>query len=114
VIKRDTKSLFEYLPLQSGRAAAILSKYSIDKQHVDSIVYVEGEKTYLRSTAILKILLRLGRGWQILYFFMIIPRYFRDAIYSFIARKRFRWFGKRENCYIPLQNDFSGNKLNEE
>ena len=101
VVKRDLKSLFAYLPLQSGRAAAILAKYSIDKQHFDSLVYLEGEKIYLRSTAILRILLKLGRGWQFLYFLIIIPRPLRDFIYNVIARYRYRWFGRRKSCLIP-------------
>jgi predicted DCC family thiol-disulfide oxidoreductase YuxK len=105
IIKRDKRNSFSYLPLQSELAAGLISTLPQSKQHADSIVYAEGEKIYLRSTAVLKILRRLGRGWQLFYMFMLIPRPLRDFVYNIVSRYRIRWFGRHVSCYIPDQTD---------
>lgn len=110
VIRRDRKNKFSYLSLQSEQGAAFLSEMSKDKQYADSIVYHDGENFYQRSTAVLKILLRLKRGWQFFYIFMLVPRVLRDLVYDFIARKRYHWFGRRKECFIPENNSYYSKK----
>lgn len=101
VIRRDRKNKFSYVSLQSEQGAALISEMAKDKQYADSIVYYDGENFYQRSTAVLKILRRLKRGWQFFYIFMLVPRVLRDLVYNFIARNRYDWFGRRNDCYIP-------------
>ncbi|MDT8392405.1 MAG: DCC1-like thiol-disulfide oxidoreductase family protein [Bacteroidales bacterium] len=101
VIRRDRENKFTYLSLQSEQGAALISEMAKDKQYADSIVYHEGENFYQRSTAVLKILRRLKRGWQFFYVFMLVPRFLRDLVYDFIAKNRYAWFGRRNECYIP-------------
>jgi predicted DCC family thiol-disulfide oxidoreductase YuxK len=62
---------------------------------------VEGDKMYRKSTAALKVARQLVGIWKLLYAFMIIPPFIRDAVYSVIAKNRYKWFGKREACMIP-------------
>jgi predicted DCC family thiol-disulfide oxidoreductase YuxK len=59
------------------------------------------DKVYFRSTAVLKILKQVGRGWQFFYVFMLVPKPIRDWVYDFVARNRYKWFGKRDVCMIP-------------
>ncbi len=67
----------------------------------DSVALLTGDKVYFRSTAVLKILKRVGRGWQCFYIFMLVPKPIRDWVYDFVARNRYKWFGKRDVCMIP-------------
>lgn len=100
VIKHDRKSKFRFASLQSEQGMSILSGHSINKQNTDSIVYVDEKGIYLRSTAVFRILKKLGGGWQLLYAFIIIPPCLRDPLYDLVARHRHRWFGRKDHCPI--------------
>ena len=108
VIKHDRRKNFLFVPLQSESAAKFLSELPQDKQHADSIVYAEGKKIYFRSSAVLKILNRMGGVWKLFYVFILIPRPLRDYIYNLIARYRMNWFGRNVSCYIPGHEDIPG------
>ena len=101
VIKRDQKARFNYASLQSPYAAGLFKKLNFDASKTDSIVLYENETIYVRSTAALKIARHLDGLWFLLYGFIIVPAFLRDAIYDFIAKKRYQWFGKKEHCEIP-------------
>ena len=66
-----------------------------------SFFLVENGKIYDRSTAALKVLRKLNGLWKLLYAFIIIPKFIRDAVYDFIAKNRYRWFGRKDECMIP-------------
>jgi predicted DCC family thiol-disulfide oxidoreductase YuxK len=68
---------------------------------LDSIVLVEGDRTFRRSTAALRISRRLNGFWPLMYGFIVIPRFLRDAVYDWIAKNRYRWFGKADQCRLP-------------
>jgi len=101
IIRRDPKEKFKFAALQSDAGQRLLSKYNIPNQQVDTFILITGEKYYSRSTAALHVAKILGRGWQLFYFFIIIPRPARDWIYQLIARTRYTIFGKRTTCMIP-------------
>jgi predicted DCC family thiol-disulfide oxidoreductase YuxK len=104
VIPRDSDGYFRFAPLSSEAAAHVLST-ARDARHggplVDSIVLVEDGVAHVRSAAALRIARRLGFPWVLGYGLMIVPRPFRDAIYDLVARRRYRWFGRRETCMVP-------------
>lgn len=100
VIKHDRSNRYRFAPLQSEVAANALRGICIHKQNPDSIVYLENEKIYQRSDAVLHVLKNLDGGWKLLYVFMIIPPFIRDSLYDIVARNRFRWFGRNENCSV--------------
>ncbi len=101
VIKHDKEKKFSFVSLQSASGKSLLDSVHYNKQDIDSIVYLENEKVYLRSTAVLKILKKLGKGWQILYVFAIIPAFIRDPVYDLLARFRYKLFGRRKTCALP-------------
>jgi predicted DCC family thiol-disulfide oxidoreductase YuxK len=104
IIPRDPAGYFRFAALSSEAAARVLSN-ARDARHegplVDSIVLVEDGGVYVRSTAALRIARRLEFPWFLGYGLVIVPRFFRNAIYDFIARHRLRWFGRRETCIVP-------------
>ena len=101
VIKRDPKANFRFASLQSDLAKQLLPKGLSEDDNLQSIVMLSGDTIYTRSTAALRVAKKLGGLWPVLYSFMLIPKFLRDAVYDFIARNRYKWFGKKDECMIP-------------
>jgi len=103
VIKRDKKDIFRFAPLQSDIGKKMVDERGIDTSTVDSIILVEPNIAYYtKSSAAIEIANDLGGIWQILNVFTyILPVSVRDWIYDFIARNRYKWFGKKEHCMVP-------------
>jgi len=103
IIKKDKKQHFLFASLQSDAAQDILLQFQLKNSDFDSIIFIENGKIYQKSTAILKISTYLGGLWKLNYGFIIIPKFIRDTIYSFIAKNRYKWFGKKNVCMIPTK-----------
>ncbi|KAB7530800.1 DUF393 domain-containing protein [Flagellimonas olearia] len=102
VIKRDKKDIFRYTALQSEVGQKMIEERGIDTSQVDSIILIEpGVAYYTKSDAALEIGQSFGGGWKLLAIFTWLPKPFRDAMYDFVARNRYKWFGKQESCMIP-------------
>ena len=102
IIDRDPVAHFRFAPLQSAYARDLLSQQGIQAQHQpDSILLVEGTFIYQESTAVLRIARRLRWPWAWVYGAIILPRPVRDLVYRWIARHRYRWFGKSDACRVP-------------
>ena len=105
VIKRDTKDIFRFVALQSGKAEELTSSFSIDASKLDTFILIEGEKFFTKSTAALMICKKLNGLIKILSLFIILPKIFRDFIYDLVAKNRYKFFGKKESCRIPTEAD---------
>jgi len=103
LIDRDSKKRFRFASLQSDIGQKIVKKFNLATIEVYTIILVEGEKCYTKSTAVLRIAKMLKAPWPILFGFIIIPRFFRDALYNIISKRRYRWFGKMDKCRIPTE-----------
>lgn len=103
IFKRDRKQVFHFASIQGNTAQMLLKPECIDA--LESIVYVDEEGCFQRSAAVLKILVRLGGFYQVFGIFRIVPRFISDFVYDFIARHRYRWFGKREACRVPTPQE---------
>lgn len=101
VIERDRKNYFKFAALQSDFAINKLSNYSLQVKQGDSFVLLENGKVYEQSTAALRVAKRLNGLWLLLYVFIIIPPFIRNWVYKFIARNRYKWFGRQETCWVP-------------
>jgi predicted DCC family thiol-disulfide oxidoreductase YuxK len=101
ILKRERGDVFRFASLQSEYAQSLLEERGIRDEAPDSIVLFEEDRYYCRSTAALRIARKLRCFWPLLYAFIIIPRFIRDPLYDWIARNRYRWFGKRSACYVP-------------
>lgn len=99
-IRHNSKRNLRYTPLQSTTGKGILAKFNIP-QAVDSLVFIEKDKAFIYSTAALKICKYLNYPFKILYVLTIVPQFIRDYFYQFIAKNRYKWFGKKEQCMIP-------------
>lgn len=103
IINHDTNNYFLFAPLQSEKANELLSEFNIDSNQTSSFVLIENNRIYLKSTAALKCALRLNKLYPLLYIFIIVPPFLRNTVYNFIARNRYKWFGKKDSCMIPSE-----------
>jgi predicted DCC family thiol-disulfide oxidoreductase YuxK len=101
VLKRDKKKEFFFGSLQGYAGQDYLKKYQLPSNTFNSFLLIEGERIYTRSTAALRTAKHLGGGWPLLYGFIIVPKFIRDAVYNLIAKNRYRWFGQKEACWLP-------------
>ncbi|MCK0159653.1 thiol-disulfide oxidoreductase DCC family protein [Allomuricauda sp. F6463D] len=102
VIKRDKKDLFRYAALQSDIGQQLVAQRHIDTLTIDSIILIEpGVAYYTKSDAALEIAKDLGGLWKLTAIFAWIPTSVRNVIYDFVAKNRYKWFGKKESCMIP-------------
>lgn len=101
VIKRDNSDVFRFAPLQEHSGILLLKKYAIDPQKLDTIILIENDRVYLKSTAALRISKKMSNLWPLLYVCIVLPKFLRDAVYDYIAKNRYAWFGKNDQCMIP-------------
>jgi predicted DCC family thiol-disulfide oxidoreductase YuxK len=102
VIKHDKKNVFMFTALQSEAGQQIIKKYNIDTNKVDSVLlYTPKNGIDSKSTAALKIANDLGFPQSIMTVFFIIPPFIRNWVYDYIAKHRYKWYGKKESCMIP-------------
>ena len=102
VIKYDTKNTFLFTALQSEKGKEIINQLGIDISKIDSIILYEPGVSYeVKSTAALKIMNDFGGIWSLSQLFLILPEGFRNYVYDYIAKNRYKWFGKKETCMIP-------------
>jgi predicted DCC family thiol-disulfide oxidoreductase YuxK len=101
IIKRDNNKYFRFTSLQSDFAKIILRPSQLSENNFSSIILWEDGKIYTQSAAALRITKHLSGGWKLLFALIIIPAFIRNYMYSIIARHRYRWFGKKEKCWIP-------------
>jgi len=101
VLKQDKKGVFRFAPLQSEAGQRILRQYNLPIKDFESFVLIDAGKVYKKSAASLRVLNNLAWYWKVSQIFWIVPRFIRNAIYDFIAKNRYKWFGKKEECMIP-------------
>jgi predicted DCC family thiol-disulfide oxidoreductase YuxK len=101
VMEKDSRNYFVFAPLQSETGRELLARHQIDPLATDSIVLIENDQAYTKSTAALRIAKRLKGAYPLLYGAIIIPPFLRNIIYDYVARNRYKWFGKKDACMIP-------------
>jgi predicted DCC family thiol-disulfide oxidoreductase YuxK len=101
VIARDPGGRFRFASLQSDAAPQLVGSRLAGAERPDSIVLVDGARVFTRSAAALRIFRGLRFPWPILSALIVIPPPIRDFVYDFVAKRRYRWFGKRDACMVP-------------
>ncbi len=101
IVKHDPAARFYFASLQSAAGQQLLQQYALPLQDFNSFILLDGERVYTKSTAALKVAKKLNGPVKMLYGFIIVPAFIRNAVYAFIAKNRYRWFGKKEECMLP-------------
>lgn len=111
IIKHDPTAIFKFSSLQSETGKNLLSKYNFSSPGLDSFILIQNNVIYSRSTAALIVAKQLKGAIKLLYGFIIVPPFIRNGVYKFIARNRYKWFGKKESCLVP-SSDMQARFLN--
>lgn len=101
VIAHDTERRIRLASVQSPQGQALLAWAGLSTEQFDSVVLIEGQRLSLRSTAFIRLMAQLPAPWRWLRLLQWIPRPLRDWDYSYIARHRYRWFGRYDVCLLP-------------
>lgn len=101
LIRADRKGRLRFAALQSEAGQRLLAEYGLPQKDFDSFVLIENGKAWNRSTAMLHLLHYLPWWWQPARLGWLLPRALRDGLYNWVARNRYRWFGRRDACMIP-------------
>lgn len=99
LVRHDHKHVLRFASLQGKIALELLGPGAGEK--LASVVFYKNGSTSTESSAVIQILSQLGGPWRALLILSVIPSFLRDPIYRFVARNRYRWFGKRETCRLP-------------
>lgn len=105
IIKRDPTKKFIFASLQSTLASEILDPLQFSVKELLTLVLLKDGRVYTRSNAALEICRNLSGLWPLCYGFKIVPLFLRDAVYRWISKNRYKWFGMRNQCRIPSQDE---------
>jgi len=101
VIRRDPDGHIHFASLQSEAGQALAAEAGLPTDDLTTAVLYHEGRFYLKSDMALEVARLLGGLWSVLYVFKLVPGSVRNALYDWVARNRYRWFGKRESCMIP-------------
>ncbi|MGI4884615.1 MAG: thiol-disulfide oxidoreductase DCC family protein [Janthinobacterium lividum] len=103
VIRHDAAGRFRFAALQSDAGRALLAAHGAPPVAPvpESVLLVANGRVYARSAAVLRIAQGLGWPWRLAAAGWAVPGPWRDALYRFVARRRYRWFGRQASCLLP-------------
>ena len=106
VIRHDARGQFRFAALQSAAGQALLAAHAqpltpAALANPVSVLLVADSRVYSHSAAVLRIAGLLGGVWRLAAVGWLLPGPWRDALYRFVARHRYRWFGRQESCWLP-------------
>ncbi|MBL0355804.1 MAG: thiol-disulfide oxidoreductase DCC family protein [Chitinophagaceae bacterium] len=100
-IKCDKKNRIKFAALQSEAGRQLAKQYGLPENDLRTFLLIENRKVYSRSTAALRVCRLLPGMWPLCYGFIIVPAFIRNGIYDLVAKHRYKWFGRRDQCMIP-------------
>jgi predicted DCC family thiol-disulfide oxidoreductase YuxK len=103
VMRRDPDARLRFEPLESGLARRLVRDRAGHEPPADSILLLEEGELYQRSDAVLRIASHLRFPWPAIALLRVVPRPLRDAVYDYVARNRYCWFGRKQTCPAPDQ-----------
>lgn len=105
VLRHDHARHFRLASMQKEVGASLYRRFGIDPSDPESMIVVEGDHLLRDSDAVLAIYAGLGWPWKAVFLLRIVPRFLRDPVYRWLARNRYRIFGRRETCWVPRPED---------
>ena len=101
VIENDERNLFQFASLQSDFGQKFLRKNNFSQDEFNSMILIDGDRFYTQSDAALRIGKELKGIYKISGALLWIPKFIRNFVYEIIAKNRYKWFGKKESCWLP-------------
>ncbi|HSW12818.1 MAG TPA: thiol-disulfide oxidoreductase DCC family protein [Solimonas sp.] len=101
IIRRDPQARFRFAAMQSTAGSLLMTRNGIDPQNPATFLYVENGRGYTDTDAIFRVIAQLTGPWPLLRVLRVVPPFIRDPLYRFLARNRYRWFGRHGTCQVP-------------
>lgn len=101
IIDRDPKFNYMFSSLQSDYGKEMIKNYALNEKSLNTVVFIQNGKVFTKSSAVLKIAKSLKFPWFLISIFLIFPKFLRDWVYDFVAKNRYKWFGKQKECRMP-------------
>ncbi|MDD3458538.1 MAG: thiol-disulfide oxidoreductase DCC family protein [Weeksellaceae bacterium] len=101
IIRNDSKNIFKFASLQSDYGQKFLKENSLESTEFKSIILIDGNRYYTKSTAALRIGKELKGIYRLSILMLIVPKFIRDFVYDIISKNRYKWFGKQDSCWLP-------------
>jgi predicted DCC family thiol-disulfide oxidoreductase YuxK len=105
ILKHDRRARYRLASIQSPAGAALCRRFGLDPADPETLLLVDGDRALRNSDAILAIWRGLGWPWRAAAALAIVPRTLREPLYLWVARNRYRLFGRRETCWLPSAAD---------
>lgn len=104
VIKHDRDKIYKFCSIQSDTGKKITKQFLRGTDELKTIIFIDGNRLYIKSTAALYIVKNLSGVWSFLFVFVSIPKFIRNFIYDIVAKNRYKWFGKADKCMAPSKD----------
>lgn len=101
IIRKNKKKNIQLASLQGSHGQAFLKENNFDANEFSSLVYVVKGKIYTKSSGALRITKQLKGLWPLMICFLIVPKFIRDGVYNYVAKNRYKWYGKKTSCWLP-------------
>ena len=101
ILKNENSKDLYFASLQSESGQRLQKQYDINTNRLDSIVYIENGKHFIKSKAIYKVSTNLKKPWSAIFYLSFIPSFIGDFLYDIVAKNRYNLFGKNESCWLP-------------
>jgi len=101
VLRHDSAGHFRLASMQGEVGAGLYRRFGIDPANPETLIVVAGDRVQRDSDAVIAIWAGLDHPWNLLALFRVVPRWLRDPVYRFVARHRYRLFGRRQSCWLP-------------
>jgi predicted DCC family thiol-disulfide oxidoreductase YuxK len=103
IIKQDKKKQFSFAALQSKYAQDALQSHKLNASELQSVVFILNNRVYTKSDAAIEIGKQLGGLWFLVGCLKVFPLGFRNLVYDFTGKNRYKWFGKKDSCMVPSE-----------
>lgn len=107
LVRHDRKRRLRYASLQSEIGQQVLREAGLPATEFGSFLYLDRGRLHMRSSGAIRVAMRLGGWWTLMGVFLIVPPFIRNAVYDWVARNRYRWFGTRGTCRVPTPEERS-------
>ncbi|MBA4326667.1 MAG: hypothetical protein C0428_00380 [Polaromonas sp.] len=101
LLRHDKHQRLRFASIQGAQGQALLQRAGLQVEGLQTLLLVDGERSWQHTAAILRILHQLGGFWRLAWLGWLVPAPIRDALYRWLARNRYRWFGRSETCLLP-------------
>ena len=105
LLRNDRKGRFKFAAIQGATGQRLLSQAGLQVQGLQTLLLVDGTRTWQHTSAILRVLHALGWPWRLAWLGWLVPAFIRDALYRLVARNRYWMFGRTQTCLVPPPGD---------